>query len=144
MFEFYLAAVVPVHAALDGGNLNEAEIQIVDEMTDFLRQKTTSVEQANRLIAGLQLNIIAVKRGESIVLFIGCSKEKDLNHLCKVVADLEMKETLEALFKLLLPKLTTKVVAVKIFERDIARATESFARTLTFIHVDNDMLKIIS
>lgn len=121
-----MAAIVPVHATLQGNNLDEAETQIVNEVTNFLRQRTNSMEQAIRLIAEVQLNIMAVRRGESIVLYIGCCTKEDLNYLRKVVDYMEIKETLERLFNLFVPKLGIKVriLLVKISENDLAKAME--------------------
>lgn len=121
-----MPAIVPVHATLQGNNLDEAETQIVNEVTELLRQRTNSMEQAIRLIAEVQLNIMAVRRGESIVLYIGCCTKEDLNYLRKVVDYMEIKETLERLFNLFVPKLGIKIriLLVKISENDLAKAME--------------------
>lgn len=113
---------------MEAGNLDETETQLVTKLHDLLCSNTTTTEEKNRVLAALNLKAIGVRHGESIVLYIKCCTEEEFNHLCKVVDYMEMKETLQKLFSLLIPSLKTKVVAVKIFERDIAKAKESFTR----------------
>lgn len=125
---FFLSVIVPVHATLESDNLDETETRIVNEMTYVLCRSTTSVEQVHRLLAALQLQVIAVKRGESVVLYVRCCKEKELSRLCRIVDNLEMKAITDKLFSILLPKLVIKVTSVTIFEQDLVKAKEMFAR----------------
>lgn len=94
-------------------------------MTNILVQRNVSTKQANRLLAATQLNIIAVNRGKSIVLYVGCNKE-DLTRLCAKVDNLEIIDILEQLFKLLTQNMNIRVLSVTIFEKDIAKAEQLF------------------
>lgn len=123
-----MTAVVPAHATLESENLNDAETELVAKMHDLLHSNTTTMEQENRVLAALELKVIAVRRGESIILYIRCCKEKELTYLCKVVNNMRMKETLGTLFNLLLEKRRISVLVVKIFETDLAKAKSTFAR----------------
>lgn len=127
-FEFFLTAIVPVHAKLESDNLDAVETQIVSELADLFCQRTASVEQASRMLAALQLKVIAAKRGQSIVLYTSCCKDEELDHLRKLVDSLEMKGVLERLFNLFFNKVTIKVLSVTIHERDITKATKAFER----------------
>lgn len=127
--EFSFTAIIEAHATLESDNLDEAETQIVDRMAEDLCASTTSIEQANRFIAALQFKVIAVKRGDSIVLYISCCKEEELNFLCEIVENKQINEILEQLFNsLLVNKMTVKVILVKLLEHNVAKARESYAR----------------
>lgn len=123
-----MAVIVPVHATLESVNLDETETRIVSEMTSVLCRSTTSVEQVQRLLAALQLQVIAVKRGQSVVLYVRCCTGEELSRLCKIIDNLELKAIVDKLFSVLLPKLVIKVITVTIFEQDLAKAKETFAR----------------
>lgn len=125
------AVIVPVHATLESDqsdNLDEVEAQVVKEMTAMLCRNTSSTEQANRLLAALQLQVIAAKRGESVVLYIRCYKENEFEHLCEVVDKQTIRKILERIFNRFFEKQVIKISNVAIYERDLRRAKESFAR----------------
>lgn len=123
-----MTAIVPVHVKLESDNLDEAEAEIVKELTDILRRKTTATEQVERILAKLKVNIIAVKRGGSIVLYTGCCKKEELDHLCQVVENVEAQKTLEELFVSCVPKQTIRVCGVKVSEADLEKAKKTFDR----------------
>lgn len=100
---------------MESDNLDETETQIVDEMTNLLTQRNVSTEQAYRLLTATQLKIIAVNRGQSIVLYVCCSKKDEL---VKMIDNSRMKNLLQKLFCLLVPNSKLKVLSVKILERE--------------------------
>lgn len=106
-------------------------------MTSVLMHRNISAEQATRLLsAAMQLKIIALKRGQSIVLFICCSEEDELNRLCKMLDNLEMKKLLEQLFNLFSRSSRIRVAAVKIFERDLENTKQLFKSISIFLFVE--------
>lgn len=124
-------AIVRIHATLESENLTEAETQIVNEMTNLLFQRSTSLEQANRLLSAMQLNVLAVKRGQSIVLYIACIREEEFVYLYQIIDNLEMKRILQQLFNLLVENFKIKVLMVKIHDRDITSAKQLFQKECT-------------
>lgn len=122
----FCLALVRVHTTLETDNLNETEAQIVKEVTNLLLQRKVSTEQANRVLSAAHLNIIAVNRGQSIVLYICCRKENEFNDLCKMIDNSELKNFLEELFVALTCNINLKVLSVKIYESDINKARQMF------------------
>lgn len=123
--KFVSVAIVRVHATLECDSLDETETQIVNEMTELLLQRNVSAEQANRLLAAAQLNIMAAKRGQSIVLYVCCCREDQLTRLCQLIDSLEMTKVLEQLFALFVHNMKIKVISVKIYDSDLTKAKQS-------------------
>lgn len=97
-------------------------------------QRNVSTEQANRLLAAAQLNIIAAKRGQSIVLYVCCCIEGQLTRLCKMIDCLEMTNFLEQLFSLFVHNMKIKVLSVKIYESDLTKARQSLESKQSLIN----------
>lgn len=87
----------------------------------------------DRLLAKLRPMIIAVKKGKSIVLFVGCCTVDEFHHVCTMVDNDEMKKILEKLFNLLLQNLQTKVLLVTIYKYDRENAKKLFERKHTLL-----------
>lgn len=84
------------------------------------------MEQANRLLSAMRLNVVGVKRGQSIVLYVSCIREEEFVHLCQIVDNLEVTRILQQLFNLLVKNFKIKILMVKIHNKDITSAKQLF------------------
>lgn len=122
----YFLAIVQAHANLDTDRLDEAETQIVKDLTNLVLQAPEN--RQSLLLQELQIKVLAVKRGSSIVLYIFCETMKELMYLCEVIDTKELKDKLENLFNTLLHDMTTRVIQLYISETEINKAKKFFER----------------
>lgn len=120
------------HLTLECSNLDAVEESIVEEMTGLLVRKDVSKAQARRLLAATQLKIEAVKKGQSIILYVICVNEGELIRLCKIIDDMKTRDVLQQLFNYLIPKANIKIISMTILERDIKKAMKSFESKILF------------
>lgn|SRR6218665_887594 len=119
-------AIVQAHANLDTDRLDEAETQIVRDLTNLVLQAPEN--RQSLLLQELQIKVLAVKRGSSIVLYIFCETMKELMYLCEVIDTKELKDKLENLFNTLLHDMTTRVTQLYISETEKNKAKKFFER----------------
>lgn len=122
----YFLAIVQAHANLDTDRLDEAETQIVRDLTNLVLQAPEN--RQSLLLQELQIKVLAVKRGSSIVLYIFCETMKELMYLCEVIDTKELKDKLENLFNTLLHDMTTRVTQLYISETEKNKAKKFFER----------------
>src|SRR6218665_2440759 len=86
-----------------------AEDEIVARLTNVL--SGSSIEESSRILERVQLNILAAKKGHSILLYIWCKTMEELLHLHDLLTSGHLKDTVEELFNQLLN--TSQNTAVK-------------------------------
>lgn len=88
-----------VHAQLNSEEVDETEEEIITRFASVLSGK--SLEASNRILVGT-LNVIAAKKGQSVVLYIYCKTLKDLIHLQEMNASGKLRTIIQTIFTQLL------------------------------------------
>lgn|SRR6218665_1312084 len=113
-------AVVRAHVNLDGVNVNKTESELVTKITNLLID--SSIDQRNRILELVNNKVIAVKPGQSIVLYIYCKTIEYLQELEESLTSRQLKDSVEVWFNDLLHRsdriiVTTITVSDDEFQR---------------------------
>ena len=93
--------MVRVHADLgNGSDADRTEDDIITRFTDILSGK--SLDEASRILAEIELKVIAAKKGHSVVLYVYCRTATELIDLFESHLSGKLRNTVEQLFRQLL------------------------------------------
>src|SRR6218665_833570 len=93
-----LAVLVRVHANIEvaGGNVDELEDEIITQFRKVLENRP--LDEAIQLLDQTKLGIIAVKKGQSIVICIHCKSHDELLQLIDLLKTDTLKEIVQKIF----------------------------------------------
>lgn len=100
-----------VHANLDGGslaNVSDTEDELSSAMALMISGR--SIEEISRILQLTHFKCIAVKRGQSVVVYAYCGTEEELEQLHEMWVSGSLRETVELMFNQLL--IRSQIIAV--------------------------------
>lgn len=123
-----------VIAKLDGENVTEAENEISTAIANMITNDR-STEEANRILELVNLKVIGVKTGQSILLYIYCKTIEELQRLHEMLNSGRLKDSVELCFNRLLNRsqkitVTTLTVSTQEFQKVRTYFTGNFTFTL--------------
>lgn len=120
------AVIVRVHANLEEavGNVNELEDEIIRQFRKVLKNRP--FDEAIRLLDETKVEIIAAKKGHSIVLFIHCKTHDELLQLIELLKTNKLKETIEKVFIKLLSIEDALMVSITWSSEEFKKASAYF------------------
>lgn len=94
--------VVRVHANLDESlaNVSDTEDELSSTMASMVSGK--SIEEISRILQLTEFKCIAVKRGQSVVVYVYCGTAEELQQLQQMLVTGSLKDSAELLFNRLL------------------------------------------
>lgn len=110
------------HVHLDGPSetVTETEYEFIARLGS--QPSGLSIEDSRRILERVHLNLIAVKKGQRIVLYIWCRQMKELLHLNDLLTNGLLKGSVEQLFNQFLTSPKTATV------KDITMSDKEFRR----------------
>ena len=119
-----------VHAHLDGENVTETENEISTTIANMIINDR-STEDADRILELVTLKVIGAKTGQSVVLYIYCKTNEELQQLHESLTSGRLKDSVENWFSRLLNR------SQKIAVASLTTPTEEFENMRTYFKGQN-------